>query len=98
MNISGLEGPACWSSMTRKEFGCPWDCCCRPLLATWLCLTGWMTWLEGICVSGMVKMYSLAVEMSVAQMLKLHLSYVKVSVAVAAGADDHVLLSCFECC
>ena len=30
--------------------------------------------------------------MSVAQILKLHLSYVKVSVGVAAGADDHVLL------
>ena len=57
-----------------------------------------MTWLEGICVKivGMVKMYSLAaraavsVEMSVTQMLKLHLSFVRVSVAVAAGADDHV--------
>ena len=39
----------------------------------------------------------MAVEMSVAQMLKLHLSYVKVSIAVAAGDDDQVLLSCFEC-
>ena len=36
-------------------------------------------------------------EMSVAQMLKLYLSYVKVSIAVTAGADDHVLLLCFEC-
>ena len=35
------------------------------------------------------------VEMSVAHMLKLHLSFVKVSVA---QADDHVLLPCFECC
>ena len=47
-------------------------------------------------------MHSLAAgsgcEMSVAQMLKLHLSYVKVSVAVAAGTDDHGLLPCFECC
>ena len=31
----------------------------------------------------------MAVEMSVAQMLKLHLSYVKVS---DAGADNHILL------
>ena len=64
-----------------------------------------MTWLEGICVSGTVKMYFLAAgadccgcEMSVAQKLKFHLSFVKVSVAVAAGADDHILLPCFECC
>ena len=46
----------------------------------------------------MVKMYSLlcmaavAVEMSLAQI------FVKVSVAVAAGADDHILLPCFKCC
>ena len=40
----------------------------------------------------------MAVIMSVAQMLKLNLSFVKVSVAVAAGADDHVPLPCFECC
>ena len=39
----------------------------------------------------------MAVEMSMAQMLKLHLSFVKVSVAVVAGADDHVL-PWFECC
>ena len=39
-----------------------------------------------------------AVEMTVAQMLKLHLSFVKVTVALAPGADDHVLLPCFECC
>ena len=32
----------------------------------------------------------MAVEMSVAHMLKLLMSYVKVSVAVAAGADDHI--------
>ena len=40
----------------------------------------------------------MAVEMSVGQMLKLHLRYVKVSVAVAAGSDEYILLSCFECC
>ena len=32
----------------------------------------------------------------VAQMLKLDLSFMKVSV-VAAGADDCILLPCFEC-
>ena len=40
----------------------------------------------------------MAIEMFVAQMLKLYLSYVKVSVAVVAGADDRVLLPCFKCC
>ena len=40
----------------------------------------------------------MAVEISVVQMLKLHLSFVKVSVAGAAGADDHTLLACLECC
>ena len=52
-------------------------------------------------MSGMVRMYSLAavaVEMAVALMLKLHLSYMKVSVALATGADNHVLLPSFECC
>ena len=33
MNVSGLEGPACWSSMTRKEVGYPLDSCCCVLLA-----------------------------------------------------------------
>ena len=41
---------------------------------------------------------AVAVEMPVAQMLKLHLSLVKVSVAVVAGADDHILQPCFGCC
>ena len=36
---------------------------------------------------------SVSLEMAVAQMLKLHLSYMKVSVAVAAMADNHILLS-----
>ena len=45
----------------------------------------------------MVKMYSIEVgagccEISVAQMLKLYLSFMKVSVAVVAGADDFILL------
>ena len=38
---------ACWSSTTRKEVGCPQDCCCCHLLATWLGWAGWMTRLEG---------------------------------------------------
>ena len=38
----------------------------------------------------------ICVEMSVAQMLKLHFSYVKVSVSVAARAGEHVLLLCFD--
>ena len=36
-----------------------------------------------------------AVEVSLTQMLKLHLSFVKVSVVV--GVDDQILLPCFEC-
>ena len=95
VNKSSLEGPACCLSMTGKKVGFPLDRCCCPLLATWV------NWLEGICVSGIVKVYSLSAgagccgcKMSVAQMLKLHLSIVKVSVA---GADNRVLLPCFEC-
>ena len=53
-------------------------------------------WLR--CISLQLVLAAVVCEMSVAQMLKLHLSYVKVSVAVAAGADDHILLHCFECC
>ena len=41
---------------------------------------------------------AVAVEMFVTQMFKLHLSIVKVSVAVVAWADECVLLPCFECC
>ena len=51
-------------------------------------------WLR--CIPLQLELAAVAVEMSVAQMLKLHLSYVKMS--VAAGADDHILLPCFECC
>ena len=47
-------------------------------------------WLR--CILGQLVLATVAVKMSVAQM-KLHLSYV--IVAVAAGADDHVLLPCF---
>ena len=48
----------------------------------------------------MFKMYTLLagavdVKMSVAQMFKLYLSFIKVTVA---GADNHVLLLCCECC
>ena len=52
-------------------------------------------WLR--CTSLQLVLAVVAVEISVAQMLKLHLSFIKVSLAVAAGADDHILLPCFEC-
>ena len=39
---------------------------------------------------------AVVVEMSVIQMWKLHLSFMKVSVAVAA--DDRILLPGFNCC
>ena len=32
-----VSGPACWSSTTRKEVGCPLVFCCCPLVTTWLC-------------------------------------------------------------
>ena len=41
---------------------------------------------------------AVAVDMSVAQLLKLQLSLVKVSVAVVAGADGLVPLPSFGCC
>ena len=41
-------------------------------------------------------MAAVAVELSMAQLLKLNLSFEQVSVAVAAGADDHVLWPYFE--
>ena len=53
-------------------------------------------WLR--CIPLQLEMAAVAFEMSVAQMFKLHLSYMKVSVAVAAGADEHILLPCCECC
>ena len=53
-------------------------------------------WLR--CIPLHLEPVAVAVEMSVSQMLKLHLSYVNVSLAVTAGAYDHILLPCFECC
>ena len=52
-------------------------------------------WLR--CIPLQLELAAVAVEMYVAQMLTFHLSFVKVSVAVAAGADNSVLLY-FECC
>ena len=54
---------------------------------------GWLKY-----ISLQLELAVVAVEMSVAQMLKLFLSYMKVSVAVAAGHTDHILLPCFESC
>ena len=51
-------------------------------------------WLR--CITLQLELAAVAVEMSMVQILKLHLIYMKVAVAV--GADDHVLLPCFECC
>ena len=34
VKVSGLESPACWLSMTRKEVGCPRDCCSCTLVET----------------------------------------------------------------
>ena len=55
-----------------------------------------LRWLR--CIPLQLVLGAVAVEISVAQILKLHLSFVKVSVAVADGADDRVLLQDFESC
>ena len=47
-------------------------------------------WLR--CIPLQVKLATVAFAMFVAQMLKSHLSFMKVSV------DDHILMPCFECC
>ena len=44
-------------------------------------------WLR--CIQLQLELAALAVQM-------LHLSFVKVSLAVTAGANDHVFLPCFE--
>ena len=49
------------------------------------------------CIPLQLVLTTVAVEKSVAQMLKLHLSFMKVSVAVVAGADDCILQHGFEC-
>ena len=41
---------------------------------------------------------AVAVEIPMAQMLKYHLSFVKVFVAVVARADGLIPLPCFGCC
>ena len=48
-------------------------------------------WLR--CIPLQLVLATLVVEMSVAQMLKL-----QISVAVAAGADNHIILPYFKCC
>ena len=53
-------------------------------------------WLRSIPLQ--LELAAVAVEMSVAQMLKLHLSFMEVPIALAAGADDHILLPRFEYC
>ena len=45
-------------------------------------------WLR--CIPLQLELAAVAAEMSVAQMLKLYLSFVKEFVAVAAGADDDI--------
>ena len=52
-----------------------------------------LRWLR--CISLQLELAAVAVKISITQML--HLSHVKVSVTVAAGADDHIILLCFKC-
>ena len=53
-------------------------------------------WLK--CIPLQLVLAAVAVEMSMAQMLKFHLSFVKLSMAVVARADGLVHLPCFGCC
>ena len=55
-----------------------------------------LVWLR--CITLQRVLAAVVVEMSVAHMLQQYLSFVKVSVTVAAGADNCVLLPCFEFC
>ena len=73
VKVSGLEGLACWSSTTRKEVSCPLlldsadQVGCAGLLA--YDSLGWLR-----CIPLQLMLVAVAVEMSVAQMLKLYLS------------------------
>ena len=58
-----------------------------------LSLLGWLR-----CIPLQMVLVAVAVEMSVAQILKLHLSFVKVSVAVVAGANGLIPLPYSACC
>ena len=53
-------------------------------------------WLR--CIPLQMVLVTVAVEISVAQMSKLHLSFIKGSVGVVARADGLILLPCFICC
>ena len=50
------------------------------------------------CIALQLVLAAVAVEMSVAQMLKLHLSFVKAFVSVVTEGDNHILLPCCESC
>ena len=67
---------------------------------------GWLEgiWLEGICVSdgylchlGWLRCIPLQLVLAAVVAEMSMCVFVKVSVAVAAGTDDHTLLACFEC-
>ena len=62
---------------------------------TWLACES-LGWLRRIPLQ--LVLVAMAVEMSVGQMLKLHWSFVKVSVVVVAGAACLIPLPCFGCC
>ena len=104
MKVSGLEGQACLSSITWKEvhFGLLLLSFGSHLallsglddLGCWhLSFLGWLR-----CIPLHLALVGVAIEMSVAKMLKLHLSFVNVSVAVVAGADRLFPLPCFGYC
>ena len=61
---------------------------------TWLAESlGWLR-----CFLLQLVLVAMAVEISLAQILKLHLSFVKVSVTEVGGADGFLPLPCFGCC
>ena len=82
----GIPASVLWLPLDSAErVGLPGLQACESL--------GWLR-----CFPLKLVLFTVAVEMTVAQMLKLHLSFVKVSVALVAGPYGLVHLPCFECC
>ena len=77
VKVSGLKGPACWSSTARKEVGCPLGCYCLWLLLGSAEQFGWTDLLasESLgclrCIPFQLVLVPVVVEMSVAQMLRV---------------------------